>query len=265
MLPQPVVTIGIIGGIGPAVTILIQEKISVLLEAIVDTELCKSTRFIVDNNPTLNSFSAKGNVFGLFKKTIVNLKKLGAQLIVIPCNYADKFTDQLQYETGIEILSISKIVRDVILSTKSRNILVCSHSSTVKENIYHKVFQRNKVNLIYPNPTLQNQIDEIILFIKNRNNFYKNRKDDKIFSSLKKISNIPLAKKNKGSLDNKIEHLIFSIEQQISKDNIDSIILACTDLSFIHNHITKIPKTIFDSLELLACKTVAYIYKTIQK
>jgi len=96
------------------------------------------------------------------------LERYGADFLLIPCNAAHHFYDQIEIEVGVPILHIAKETRKVIRSMKLKHSKVglMASGSTVKANVYQRVFRGSKIELILPNAKDQQVVSEVIYSFK---------------------------------------------------------------------------------------------------
>ncbi len=96
------------------------------------------------------------------------LKKSKCKFIVIPCNTAHYWFEDLQKKVKLPIINMPK---EVFIQTqktckKNSSIGLLATEGTLKTGIYNKFFDK-KYNLVYPNPKLQNiSVNKAIKFVK---------------------------------------------------------------------------------------------------
>ncbi len=95
--------IGILGGMGPAATLALYERIIALTPAQCDQD---HLRVIIDSNPKIPDRTAAilGNgesPLPAMAESAKTLERAGADFIVIPCNTAHYWLDELQKEVAI--------------------------------------------------------------------------------------------------------------------------------------------------------------------
>ena len=108
--------VGILGGMGPFATALFFEKMLELTPAKKDWE---HLRIIIDNNPKIPSrsrhylYGEESPVLGMIE-TCRRLEAYPVDFIVIPCNSASCFLEDVQAKINIPILNIFEITVDAI-------------------------------------------------------------------------------------------------------------------------------------------------------
>jgi aspartate racemase len=151
------------------------------------------------------------------------LEKGGADFIVLPCNTAHVFIDDVKNSVSIPVLSIIDETVKVLKSRGVKKVGLLATPATIKNKLFDK-----KVDLIKPSKSNQKKIGIII------NNILNNQRLDK----------------NRAELMNIINNL--------SKKS-DALLLACTDLqlSIPEKEINGVE--IFDTMQILADATVREI------
>jgi len=160
----------------------------------------------------------------LLKGSIKRLNKLGIDFIVIPCNTAHIFINELKKESKVPVVSIIEETVKIVKKRGFRNVGLLATKKTVDSKLYENILIENGIDVILPTEEEQKNISRIIIRIL-RNKAYKEEK-----KILKKI----------------IENLI--------KRGSEAIILGCTDLQII---LTKdeFEVELLDSMKILAEST----------
>ena len=157
------------------------------------------------------------------------LESGGADFIVMPCNSAHIFVEQVRDAVKIPVLSIVEETAEFLKQKNIENIGLLATKSTIEKKLYQLPLEKYSIGITFPDGQDQNKIGNLI------NNLVINRYDDKDRAELLEII---------GRLSNK---------------GVKDVILACTDLQLLtpkHNHIN-----IYDSMVILADATVREILK----
>lgn len=164
-------TIGILGGMGPAATVDIFSKIVKLTPAATDQE---HIRIIIDNNPKIPNriaaLSGKGtDPVPAMIESAQSLEAAGADFLIIPCNTAHLFIHKLKQHLKIPLLSIVEVSAAFIKSNyplvKKAGIL--GTTPTVESGLYRDVFAQIGITLVSPESELQhNSVMEAIFGIQ---------------------------------------------------------------------------------------------------
>jgi len=178
--------IGILGGMGTQAGLDFCNKLAILYRGKIDQEY---PLFILYNKSNIpgrpesigiqtkklsnrykNKISKKK--YFLVLKSLLNgcntLKKSKCKFIVIPCNTAHYWYDDLQKRIKLPIINMLKEVFNHTQKTckKNSSIGLLATEGTLKTGIYKKFFDKN-YKLIYPNYNLQkNSVNKAIKFVK---------------------------------------------------------------------------------------------------
>jgi aspartate racemase len=163
----------------------------------------------------------------LMKNTICEgLKKLescGVSFIAMPCNTAHIYFEKLKKCISIPLLNMIDITIKTITSSTKKIGILGTHL-TINSKIFQK--ELDKTNLEYvENPNWQILVDELILKIKTEKNIMQ------------------------------LKNLWEKLSNDLLKDQIDTLLIVCSDLSIIKNEFEQKFQTI-DSSICLANETV---------
>ena len=163
-------TIGILGGMGPQATALFYEKILKLTEANSDQEhiptLIYSNTQIPNRNNSIQNSSTKKLIKEL-QSSAKTLERAGAHFIVIPCNTAHIFAEEVQNNIKIPLLNIIEETAFFLKNeNQSKTIGILGTTSTVNSLLYHKAIEANGMKIIQPEDAEQAEIMELINAIK---------------------------------------------------------------------------------------------------
>jgi len=221
--------IGILGGMGPEATIDLFQKIVKLTPAKQDQD---HIRIIIDNNPkipdrTKSIIGTETNPLPELVKTANNLERAGVDFIIIPCNTAHFFYQDIQKEVNIPILNMIKETADYINQTLPEINRVCLFATkgTYKAGLYQTFLEEIKVETLMPTKNEQEQIMSMIYNIKSGYSLEK----------LKiQIKELAISYINKGA---------------------EGIITGCTELPLILEE-GDIPIPVIDPTKILALKAI---------
>ena len=178
--------IGILGGMGTQAGLDFCNKLAILYRGKIDQEYPLFLLFNKSNIPgrpesigvqTKNLSNRKKNKkiekkYSLVLKSLLNgcniLKKSKCKFIVIPCNTAHYWYDDLRKRIKLPIINMPK---EVFIHTKktckkNSSIGLLATEGTLNTGVYNKFFDKN-YNLIFPNISLQkNSVNKAIKFVK---------------------------------------------------------------------------------------------------
>ena len=223
-------TIGVLGGMGPQATVDFFQKVVSLTKASCDQE---HLHLIIDNNtktPDRSSFIL-GHGDDPVRELITGALKLqlmGADLLVMPCNTAHFFYEQVNSVVNIPFINmIEEVTANILLKYgKGASIGLLATNGTYCGGMYERAFEKNGLNLILPDETSKQYIFEYIYNIK------------------------------QGTLEVGFEKVTHEIKR-MEKAGVSGIILGCTELPLITNMLPKGPDYI-DTTGILAQRAVEY-------
>jgi aspartate racemase len=194
-------TVGVLGGMGPFATVEFFKKVLQYTPAKKDWD---HLHLIIDNNVKIPSRTRsvlydEENPSSYIIKSINNLAKIGAEIVVLPCNSAHYFYDQVVDDITIPWLSIIKTTADVAISNNLKKTLVLGGYLTTEKKLYNKYLSSAVYLPDSDNRFIESVIEEV-----------------KLSSTISKDTR------------NKFEELINN-----NANSFDCIVLACTEFSVI--------------------------------
>ena len=158
--------IGILGGMGPAATSDLLSRIIKLTKAKKDQE---HIRVIIDNNPKIPDRSQA--IFEKGESPVPALIESGkmlelarADFIIIPCNTAHFFYDELKGRLKIPIVhmirEVAKKIHKEFPAVRKAGLL--STQGTIKAGLYQKELRAFGIEVIKPNERVQDMVTEAI-------------------------------------------------------------------------------------------------------
>jgi len=161
--------IGILGGMGTQAGLDFCNKLAKLNRGKLDQ---KYPMFILYNKSNIperpKNLKKYYNVLNALVDGCKMLQKNKCKFIVMPCNTAHFWYDDVQKKINVPILSIPKEVYQNTKKNTSKNskIGLLATEATLNNNIYHKFFLKN-YDLISPNKNLQkNSVNKAITLVK---------------------------------------------------------------------------------------------------
>jgi aspartate racemase len=220
---------GVLSGMGPEVTSEFIRRIMAITEAEKDQD---HIPLIINHNPTIpdrtEAILHKGkNPVPELKSSLELLVKAGADFIVIPCNTAHYYYEQMQKSVPVPIFHIIRetVKKSLFLKKGLKTAGLLATSATVKTGIYQKEFSAEKVKVKTLSEKLQQMVMNAIIDIK--------------------------AGRNKSTAKDKM----LQAGQELMNSGAEIIIVGCTEISLVvKQEDFKIP--LVDSLQVLAEKTI---------
>jgi aspartate racemase len=199
---------GIVGGLGPESTI---DYYRGIIEAFKPTYDQLGYPEIGIESVDLRSFmvDAQEDAWDKIASMISNrfeiLRRGGAELGAIASNTPHKVFDQIQKGTSLPLLSIVEATRDYAVQLGAKKLGLLGTKSTMESDFYQKAFHGAGLSMVVPNPE---EIDYI---------------QEKLFSEIE-FGVIKAGTK---------ERFVSIIERIAADQNIEAVILGCTELSLL--------------------------------
>lgn len=222
--------IGILGGMGPQATAELFFRIIKATPASKDQD---HLRIIIDNNPQIPDRTSSIMSGGLsplpeMVKTARNLEKAGAEFIIIPCNTAHYFYEDLRKNVQIRILNMMELtasrVRDKF--PKIRRVGLLATTGTIKTRLYHQALNKFDIAVIAP----------------------ENRALDKVMEAINCIKS--------GNLRGE-KRIILRVASRVIDTGVEALICGCTEVSLVLEN-TDVPVPVIDPLQILAESSAEY-------
>ncbi|NLX61930.1 MAG: amino acid racemase [Tissierellia bacterium] len=162
--------LGVIGGMGPLATCNFFEKLITLTEADKDQE---HIHVVIDNNTKIPDRTAF--ILGEGEdprpeliRSALRLEYMGADYIVMPCNTAHFFVDDIARHTRAKIVNMIEEVAIYLKETypTNRDYPLLATKGTYKAEVYKKTFQKHHLNIIEPTEEDKNLVMEWIYKVK---------------------------------------------------------------------------------------------------
>lgn len=151
--------IGILGGMGPAATADLFQKIIELTPARRDQE---HLRVIIDNNPHIPDRTAALKGVGesplpMMLKSARILEAAKVDFIVVPCNTAHYFVRQLEPELKVPVLNMIEASVDFVTKCHpgTRSCGLLASTGTVISGVYENAFRERGIKMIVPDENEQ--------------------------------------------------------------------------------------------------------------
>ena len=162
-------TIGIIGGMGPMATYDLAEKIVECTDAEVDQD---HIHVITDCNTAIPDRTAailsKGkSPVPEIVKSANRLVEAGADILIMPCNTAHYFYDEIVSQIKKPILNMPEIAAEELSYLGIQKAAVLATEGTVKSGVYEKALAARDIEAVYPDEEGQELLMTLIYeFIK---------------------------------------------------------------------------------------------------
>ena len=216
-------TLGIVGGVGPLATMFIGEMIVRRTKAYKDQDHVNS---IITNNtgiPDRTAFimgDSADNPVPIMISDMAKLTSIGAEIIIIPCNTAHTFYEELQQGTTVPVIHMIRETMKRAAAEGAVKVGVLATTGTVTSEVYQQAAKEFGLEPVLPSKEIQEKVMSII---------YENVKAGKA------------ADRDKWR----------DIENYMEAQGCDRIVLGCTELSIVKKELG-LPDFHLDSLIVLA-------------
>jgi len=218
--------VGVVGGMGPEATVDLMRRV---IEATPAQDDIDHIRMIVDNNPKVPS-RIEAIVEGtgespspILAEMARKLETYGADFLVIPCNTAHYYLNDIRSAVSIPVIDMIELTLDAVLrenpALKTTGLL--ASQAVLQTGLYMKRFGERGVDLVYPQDKLQDELTTAIRTIKT------------------------------GRYGTREKSILRSAADDMIKRKAEALIIACTELSLIA-HALDPAVNVYDSAQILA-------------
>lgn len=218
-------TIGILGGMGPEATADLFYRIIRATPVERDQDHVRTIIYSNSKVPdrTLAILGEGPSPAPEMVKAAKGLERAGADFIVIPCNTAHYFIDELRERVGIPVLHMieltAKKTENEFPNVEQAGLIATV--GTVRSRIYHRCFADSGINILAPSDDLQQEVMEAV---------YKHIK--------------------RGDLERGRE-IVLSVADDLVKGGAGMIICGCTEVSLVLKD-GELAVPVVDPLQILA-------------
>ncbi|MDL2319029.1 amino acid racemase [Eubacteriales bacterium OttesenSCG-928-A19] len=157
-------TVGILGGMGPLATADLFEKIIRLTGAKSDRE---NIHVVIDSNtaiPDRTRAILTGGESPLPEmiRSAIGLERMGADFLIMPCNTAHYFYDEITPYLRIPMLHMIRETLDEVRRRGIRRAGLLATDGTCRSGVYANVFEAGGVELLLPDEAGQAEVMRVI-------------------------------------------------------------------------------------------------------
>lgn len=228
--------IGIIGGMGSLATVDLFQRIVLNTDAKSDQE---HIHILIDNNtsiPDRTAYILKGQENPLEKllASATMLERMGADFLIMPCNTAHYFCDEIRGKISIPFISMIEETAKYIEKNhpQEQNIGLLGTEGTLNSNIYDLCFDHLGLKIVKPGAKNQQLVTHIIYGVK------------------------------KGKIGISTDGIDKAAEE-LRIDGAKIFILGCTELSVV-NDLYKLGEEFIDPVTILAKRSIELAGKRIK-
>lgn len=157
-------TVGIIGGMGPAATSLLFQKLINDTDAKTDAE---HMHIIIDNNTeipdrTTAILNGEDTPVTYIVESGKKLEHCGAELLLIPCNTSHYFYEEIQRQLTVTVVNMIEETAKVCLKRGYKKVGVLATTGTCSTHTYDRELKKLGIEAVYPDKEGQEKVMEII-------------------------------------------------------------------------------------------------------
>ena len=230
-------TVGVMGGLGPMATVYFYDMIVRLTDANRDQEhidMVIANRATTPDRTDYIIGKSTNSPSEVLKKDAKKLESFGTDFLVITCNTAHYFYDEIKNSVSIPVLNI---IEETVKHAKEqghKKLGILATTGNIKTKLYQNMCQKHEIEFMILDENRQADIMSIIY-------------DD--------------IKSGKPADMNKFN----SIVDYLKRNDCDGAILGCTELSILKNDNNLDNEFYIDSLEVLAVKTIENCGKKVKR
>lgn len=156
--------LGVIGGMGPAATCDLMEKIIALTKADCDQEHIHVLADVNTNIPDRTAAILRGGADPVpeMVKSGRRLAAAGAEMLLMPCNTAHYFYDRLCAEMTVPVLHMPRLTAETLRDAGVKRAGVLATDGTVQSGVYDRALRDAGVEPVYPGAADQALIMKLI-------------------------------------------------------------------------------------------------------
>jgi len=169
-MPESSLTIGVLGGMGPMATIDLLLRIIRLTPALDDVD---HIRTLVDNNPKVPSrinylIKRHGeNPAPVLVSMAKSLESMGADLLVMPCNTAHLYAEEIESAVHIRFLNMVELTVELVATqVHASRVGLLASTAIHQTKLYESIFASRGLATVVPDDALQSQLMKLIMAIK---------------------------------------------------------------------------------------------------
>ena len=222
-------TIGILGGMGPEATADLFHRIIRATPAKRDQDhfhvIIDSNAKIPDRTPAI--LGTGPNPFSIILETGKNLESAGADFLIMPCNTAHYFYEQLQEQLKVPLIHMIRTSAEYVVNNypELKNSGLIATDGTIASQLYNTAYLEKGVKISTPTEKSQNEVMEAIYNHIKSGNLKKGKK------------------------------IVKRVAQELVTAGSSAVICGCTEISLVlHKGDLTVP--IIDPLQILAEKAV---------
>lgn len=228
--------LGIIGGLGPMATAYFMQLITEMTDAVTDQEHLRMVIFSAPDIPDRTEYiigkSDNSPLPGIIEAGL-SLKRIGADVIAIPCITAHYFQSDIENGLGITTLNVIAGCCDFLAKLNVKKVGLMATEGTVKSNLFQREFKKKGITVLIPEKKDQDIVTSLIY-----NDVKKGRDPDM--------------------------SAFYYVKNRLLQSGAEIVILGCTELSVIKRD-NDTGDRVLDAMEVLASMAITACGKKVRK
>ena len=216
-------TVGVLGGMGPAATVEFFRRLVGATPAYADRE---HLHVVIDSDPSVPGRTSAilhggPSPVGALVAMAKRLEHAGADLLVMPCNTAHVYIEEIRASVSIPVLDM---IRETVAAIDRSSVGLLATDGTIQTGLYQEACEARGVCVIVPDSADQRSIMDAIAGIK------------------------------RGENPRRVEEDIEPIVCRLEREGAEAVIAGCTEISLVPGDGMPVPW--IDALDRLVDATV---------
>ena len=166
-MKQKYKTIGILGGMGPAATAELYNRIistfQISFNAKYDSDFPPVIIYSLPLPDIVENVKSEKAIVNMLVEAVKKLENAGASLIAVPCNSVFYYFDQMQSAISIPIINIMNETAREIFTKRYQRVGLLGTRLTIKKKLFDKSLKKYGISIINPTANQQKLLTKIIM------------------------------------------------------------------------------------------------------
>jgi aspartate racemase len=219
-------TVGVIGGMGPAATTHFLARVQALTPVAHEKD---HLHLLVDCNPQvpeLDDAAAGGpSPAEIIAGMAAGLERMGAQILAMPCNAAHAYAADIRAAVSIPFIHLIDAVCEATAVYQPAAVGLLAADACLEANLYQEGFERRGIEVLTQDAASQEEFMELLFRIKT------------------------------GDVGEAVRRRVRQMAEVLISDGAEVIVAGCTEVPLVLTY-EDISTPLADSLEILARRTV---------
>lgn len=230
-------TVGVMGGLGPMATVYFYDMVVRMTDAKTDQEHIDMVVVNRATTPDRTDYiigKSCENPIHILKKDAKRLEAFGSDFLVITCNTAHYFYNEIKESVNIPVLNIIEETVKFAKENNHKKLGILATTGNISTNLYQDMCKKYDIDYVVLDEKMQADVMSIIY-------------DD--------------IKSGKPANMNKFNNIV----NYLKENDCDGAILGCTELSILKNDNNLDEDFYIDSLGILAMRTIEKCNKKVKR